>query len=46
MRTAAVAQHIALVVSGRPYTIRSGEVLARYKHLGPMLFSADNALRL
>ena len=44
--TAAVAQHVALVVPGRPYTIRSGEVLARYKYLSPMLFPADDALRL
>jgi site-specific recombinase XerD len=46
LRAAAVAQHVAGVVPGRPYTIRSGEVLARYKHLGPMLLPADNALGL
>src|ERR1039457_4702057 len=43
LRAAAVAQHIALVVPCRPRAICSGEVLARYKHLGAVFLPADNA---
>jgi hypothetical protein len=43
---ARVAQHVAGVVPGRPDAIRSGEVLARYKHLGAVFLPADNAFRL
>jgi hypothetical protein len=46
LRAAAVAQHVAHVVPGRPHAVRSREVLARHKHLGAILFPADNALRL
>jgi hypothetical protein len=43
---ARVAQHVAGVVPGRPDAIRSGEVLARYKHLGAVFLPADNTFRL
>src|ERR1035437_427623 len=43
---AAIAQHIALVVTSGPHSVCSGEVLTWNKYLSLMLFFPDNALGL